>query len=78
MTLEHIAVLLAARDTVPGHKPWPRCEVDDATWTRIAEGLGAGQGELLTLFARRRHGAYGFAQRGSIRAMCRVLLRDEG
>ena len=51
MTREHIAVLLTARDTVPAHKPWPRHEVDHITWTKVAEGLGAGQGEMLTLFA---------------------------
>ena len=42
MPQNRIAELLAGRAPVSGHKPWPRYEVDAATWDAIGQGLAAG------------------------------------
>jgi Ni,Fe-hydrogenase III large subunit len=54
MTDNSIAALLADRTSVSRHKPWPRYEVDAATWDALAEALGRGapaaEGTLLGLW----------------------------
>jgi Ni,Fe-hydrogenase III large subunit len=42
MPQHRIADLLAGRTPVANHKPWPRYEVDAATWDAIGQGLAAG------------------------------------
>jgi len=62
MATSSIAMLLAGRDPVPGHKPWPRYEVDAATWDALGAALGgapAGETTLLGMWGER--GAKGAA-----------------
>ncbi|MBX6425570.1 MAG: NADH-quinone oxidoreductase subunit C [Variibacter sp.] len=35
---------------VEGHRPWPRCVVDEALWRALAQGLAAGEATLLGLW----------------------------
>ena len=42
MPQNRIAQLLAGRTPVANHKPWPRYEVDAATWEAVGQGLAAG------------------------------------
>ena len=44
-----ITELLANKVAVPGHKPWPRYEVDAAAWDTIGQVLGRGN-DLLALW----------------------------
>jgi len=46
-----IAALLAPRTPLDALRPWPRYEVDEATWDAIGQALGAGAGELMGLWA---------------------------
>jgi Ni,Fe-hydrogenase III large subunit len=46
-----IASLLAHLQPLEMLRPWPRYQVDAATWDAIGEALGAGAGELLALWA---------------------------
>ncbi len=48
-----IAALLADQAPLPGHEPWPRYQVDALLWTDIGRLLGAGEGDLLGLWAER-------------------------
>ncbi len=50
---ERLAKLLAERTPVPGHRPWPRYEIDEANWSTIAQELGKGGGDLLGLWAEK-------------------------
>jgi Ni,Fe-hydrogenase III large subunit len=50
---ERLAKLLAERTPVPGHRPWPRYEIDEANWVTIAQELGKGGGDLLGLWAEK-------------------------
>jgi len=50
---ERLAALIANRGAVAGHRPWPRYEVDHDTWTAIAQALGAGDGDLLSLWGEK-------------------------
>jgi len=47
---ERLAALIADRTPVSGHRPWPRYEIDDAAWVTIAQELGKGGGDLLSLW----------------------------
>jgi Ni,Fe-hydrogenase III large subunit len=47
---DRLAGLIANRAPVAGHRPWPRHEVDHDTWTSIAQALGDGGGDLLSLW----------------------------
>ena len=49
MMTDRMADLLANKASVAGHKPWPRYEVDPATWSAIGRTLGAGN-DLLALW----------------------------
>jgi Ni,Fe-hydrogenase III large subunit len=42
MPLSRIAEFLVGRTPVAGHEPWPRHEVDAATWDAIGQGLARG------------------------------------
>jgi len=42
MAQNRIADLLAGRRPVAHHRPWPRYEVDAATWDAVGQGLAAG------------------------------------
>src|SRR5689334_2974703 len=50
-----IASLLAALTPLDVLRPWPRCEVDAATWEAIGAALGVGEGELMALWAEPTH-----------------------
>jgi Ni,Fe-hydrogenase III large subunit len=50
MAQDRIAALLAGRTAVANHKPWPRYEVDAATWDAVGQGLAAGDATLLGLW----------------------------
>jgi Ni,Fe-hydrogenase III large subunit len=50
-----IASLLAPLTPLSVLRPWPRYEVDEATWDGIGAALGAGDGELMALWAERGH-----------------------
>jgi Ni,Fe-hydrogenase III large subunit len=50
-----IAALLAPLRPLAILRPWPRYEVDAATWDGIGEALGAGDGELMALWAEPGH-----------------------
>jgi hypothetical protein len=45
-----LAILLSGRAQIPGHRPWPRYEVDTAIWRAIGGALGEGEGTLLGLW----------------------------
>lgn len=47
---DRIAKALASRTPVAGHRPWPRYEVDEESWTAIGQALGEGGGDLLGLW----------------------------
>ena len=42
MPHSRIAELLAGRRPVAHHQPWPRYEVDAATWDAVGQGLAGG------------------------------------
>src|SRR5262249_6900614 len=46
-----IASLLAPLQPLDVLRPWPRYQVDAATWETIGEALGAGEAELMALWA---------------------------
>jgi Ni,Fe-hydrogenase III large subunit len=46
-----IAALLAPLTPLEVLRPWPRYEVDEGTWDKIGAALGAGEGELMALWA---------------------------
>src|SRR5215470_2379957 len=46
-----IAALLASFTPLEVLRPWPRYAVDEATWDAIGAALGAGEGELMALWA---------------------------
>ena len=50
---QRLAVLLASRVPVAGHKPWPRYEIDHDAWTAVAQELGEGGGDLLALWGEK-------------------------
>jgi Ni,Fe-hydrogenase III large subunit len=50
-----IASLLAHLTPLDVLRPWPRYAVDAATWDGIGEALGAGDGELMALWAEPGH-----------------------
>ena len=50
---ERLAKLIAERAPVPGHRPWPRYEVDEAAWITVAQELGQGGGDLLGLWGEK-------------------------
>ncbi len=43
--------ILGGKIAVAGHAPWPRYELDEASWTETAQALGAGGGDLFGLWA---------------------------
>ncbi len=49
MTEAPLSALLAGRTPVEAHKPWPRYEVDPATWDAVGRAL-AHEGPLLALW----------------------------
>jgi len=51
MPVHSIRSLLSGLSAVPGHKPWPRYEIGAQTWEELGRALGAGQGDLLGLWA---------------------------
>jgi len=51
MMAQDIAALLSQARRVDGHRPWPRYEVEAAIWTELAQRLGAGEGDLIALWA---------------------------
>jgi Ni,Fe-hydrogenase III large subunit len=55
MPAESIHTHLAALTPVADQRPWPRYEVDAATWTAIGEKLGARGGDLIALWADDGH-----------------------
>ena len=69
-----LANLLADRPQVADHKPWPRYEVDDQTWSEIGQALGEGGGDLLSLWGEKDavHLALSVAGRSS---PCVISLR---
>jgi Ni,Fe-hydrogenase III large subunit/Ni,Fe-hydrogenase III component G len=50
---EQLAALLAKRAPVGSHRPWPRYEIDHDTWTAVAQALGEGGGDLLSLWGEK-------------------------
>jgi Ni,Fe-hydrogenase III large subunit len=48
---ERLATLIAELTPLPGHRPWPRYEIDDAAWQTVAQELGKGAGDLLGLWS---------------------------
>ncbi len=55
MPSQQIATLLSSFPPLPGHRPWPRHEVDADTWTAVAQALDEGGGDLLGLWADDTH-----------------------
>ena len=53
MSQDVLGLDLAQLAAVPGVKPWPRYEVDSATWDTIGRMLGEGHGDLLSLWGER-------------------------
>jgi Ni,Fe-hydrogenase III large subunit len=51
----HIASLLAPLTPLEVLRPWERYAVDEATWEAIGAALGAGEGELMALWAEPGH-----------------------
>jgi Ni,Fe-hydrogenase III large subunit len=51
MPAERIRTRLADRSAVAGHRPWPRYELDDDAWRDVAQALGEGGGDLLSIWA---------------------------
>jgi Ni,Fe-hydrogenase III large subunit len=78
MATSSIAALLAGRDPVPGHKPWPRYEVDAAAWDALGEALGrgaiAGEATLLGMWGEGGAAHMGLNAAG-LGAPCIVSLR---
>ena len=48
---EHLSRLLANERLVPGHRPWPRYEVDHMLWVTIGQALADGTDDLIGLWA---------------------------
>jgi Ni,Fe-hydrogenase III large subunit len=46
-------ISLASLTPVADHRPWPRYEVDRATWEAVGASLGKGEGDLLGLWGDR-------------------------
>jgi Ni,Fe-hydrogenase III large subunit len=47
---ETLQTLLQGRTAIAGHRPWPRYEIDAATWDALGAALAAGEGTLLGLW----------------------------
>ena len=47
---EMLATLLSGKATIAGHRPWPRYDVDAATWDAVGAMLASGEGILLGLW----------------------------
>jgi Ni,Fe-hydrogenase III large subunit len=71
---ERLAKLLAERPPVPGHRPWPRYEIDEAAWVTVAQELGKGGGDLLGLWAEKDNVYLAMRVAGAA-APCVVSLR---
>ncbi len=71
---ERLAELLAERTPVPGHRPWPRYEIDEADWLTIAQELGKGGGDLLGLWGEKDNVHLALRVAGAA-APCVVSLR---
>ena len=71
---ERLAKLLAERTPVPGHRPWPRYEIDEAAWATIAQELGKGGGDLLGLWGEKDNVHLAMRVAGAA-APCVVSLR---
>src|SRR5215472_9429749 len=50
-----LASLLARLTPLSVLRPWPRYEADAATWEAVGQALGAGEGELMALWAEPGH-----------------------
>jgi hypothetical protein len=76
---DRLAVLIAGRAEVTGHRPWPRNEIDDETWTAVGQALADGSGDLLGLWSDREavHMALRAAPDGAP-CVVSVLVRNEG
>jgi Ni,Fe-hydrogenase III large subunit len=48
-----MSISLASLTRVADHRPWPRYEVDRATWEAVGASLGKGEGDLLGLWGDR-------------------------
>ncbi len=78
MPSQQIATLLSSFAPLPGHRPWPRYEVDADTWTAVAQALGEGGGDLLGLWADDTHAHLAVARRhagAALRAVGRPEIR---
>src|SRR6266566_5890827 len=53
--MSRIATLLARLQPLAVLRPWPRYEVDAATWDALGAALGEGAGELMALWAEPTH-----------------------
>jgi Ni,Fe-hydrogenase III large subunit len=51
MPAARIRIRLAGRSTVAGQRAWPRYELDDDAWREVAQALGEGGGDLLSIWA---------------------------
>src|SRR5262245_32943629 len=45
-----MAITFSTLAPVVNHRPWPRYEVDEATWEAVGASLGSGEGDLLSLW----------------------------
>ena len=71
---ERIASLLSSAKRVAAQRPWPRYEIEAATWTELAERLAAGDGDLLALWAEPEWVHLALRAR-SLREPCIVSIR---
>ncbi len=55
MPAERIATMLAGRSALAAQRPWPRYAVDGETWRAVAQALGDGAADLLSLWADGEH-----------------------
>ena len=74
---ERLAKLIAERTPVPGHRPWPRYEVDEAAWIAIAQALGKGGGDLLGLWGEKDNVHLAMRVAGAARAVRRLAAAEE-
>jgi len=71
---DRLTALIADRAPVAGHRPWPRYEIDHDAWLAVAQALGEGEGDLLSLWSENDNVHLALRVKGAA-APCVVTVR---
>jgi Ni,Fe-hydrogenase III large subunit len=75
---DRLALLIAKRQPVSGHRPWTRVMVDEATWIAIGRELGAGGGDLISLWADQEAVHVALRPQGDAPCIASIAIKDGG